>query len=195
MTRFEPSPAANSPQSLLDLFTTFTLLALQGFGGVLAVAHRTLVERKKWVSRDEFVEMLSLSQLLPGANIVNLALILGDRHFGWRGALAALAGMLCVPLVVVMGLAVLYVHYADHAVVAGALRGMGAVAAGLTISMALKLSTSLRRNLMGLTACLALGGATVLGIAVLRLPLYWVVPVLGVTGWCVARLGLKRTEN
>ena len=75
---------------------------------MLAVAQRELVERLRWLTREQFVELLSLGQVLPGPNIVNLALMFGDRHFGWRGALAALAGMLAVPLVIVLVLAALY---------------------------------------------------------------------------------------
>ena len=86
------------PRSPRELFVTFNRLALQGFGGVLAVAQRELVERERWLSQAEFVEMLAISQVLPGPNVVNLALMLGDRYFGLRGALAALAGMLLVPL-------------------------------------------------------------------------------------------------
>ena len=84
--------------------------------------------------------------MLPGPNIVNLALMFGDRFFGWRGALAALGGMLAVPLVIVLVLAALYAEFARIAVVAGALRGMGAVAAGLVIATAVKLAPTLRRN-------------------------------------------------
>jgi chromate transporter len=125
------------PQSLPDLFWTFNRMALQGFGGVLAVAQRELVERKQWMSREEFVEVLSVSQVLPGPNIVNMSLMIGDRHFGLRGAFAALAGMLAIPLVIVLALTALYMHYASLPWVSGALRGMGAVAAGLVISTAL----------------------------------------------------------
>ncbi len=84
--------ACAQPASTGDLFFTFNRLALQGFGGVLAVAQRELVERKGWLTRQEFVEMLALSQVLPGPNIVNLALMFGDRFFGLRGALAAVGG-------------------------------------------------------------------------------------------------------
>ena len=80
--------AAAGRRSHGDLFLTFNRLALQGFGGVLAVAQRELVERKRWLTREQFVEMLALSQVLPGPNIVNLALMLGDRFFGLRGAVA-----------------------------------------------------------------------------------------------------------
>ena len=71
---------------------------------MLAIAQHELVERQRWLTRQQFVEMLSLSQVLPGPNVVNLALMLGDRFFGWRGALAALGGMLLVPLVIVLAL-------------------------------------------------------------------------------------------
>ena len=131
---------ARAPASTGDLFFTFNRLALQGFGGVLAVAQRELVERKRWLTREQFVEMLSMSQVLPGPNVVNLALMFGDRFFGLRGAFAALAGML--------RRAAGDRARADRrlrrvlatcAAVAGALRGMGAVAAGLVIATALKL--------------------------------------------------------
>ncbi|MBV5336935.1 MAG: chromate transporter, partial [Deltaproteobacteria bacterium] len=79
------------PTSLLDLFVSFTLLALQGFGGVLAVVQRELVERKRWLSKEEFIEEWAVAQIMPGPNVVNLALMIGGRYFGLRGALTALA--------------------------------------------------------------------------------------------------------
>lgn len=186
---------ARAPRSLTELFVTFTLLALQGFGGVLAVAHRTLVERKQWMTRQEFVELLSVSQLLPGANIVNLALMTGDRHFGWRGALAALAGMMTVPLIVLLTLVATYNEFAHLPAVSGALRGMGAVAAGLTMGMGLKLAGALRGNPMGLAVCIGIGVLTFVLVAVVRAPLLWVVPGLGLSGWCIARWCLLRAER
>lgn len=98
----------NRPASLLALFLAFTRLALQGFGGVLAVAQRELVERLGWLSKEEFVEALAIAQVLPGPNVVNLSMMIGDRFFGLRGAIAALAGMLAAPAVIVLGLAALY---------------------------------------------------------------------------------------
>ncbi|AUL99589.1 chromate transporter [Rhodocyclaceae bacterium] len=185
------SPNA-TPASPRALFLTFTALALQGFGGVLAVAQRELVERKRWLSRDEFLEAYSASQLLPGPNVVNMALILGDRFFGWRGALAAMAGMLAVPLAIVLLLAASYGQFSHHPMVAGALRGMGAVAAGLTVAMALKLLGSLRNNPMGPTVCAVLVLATLMAIAALRLPLAGVVLGLGALGWSAARWRLRK---
>jgi chromate transporter len=174
------------------LFVTFTVLALQGFGGVLAVAQRELVDRKRWLTREQFLEAYSLAQLLPGPNVVNLSLMLGDRFFGWRGALAALAGMLAAPLAIVIALAASYNSFADQPAVAGALRGMGAVAAGLMLAMACKLAVPLRNNPMGIALCAALALVTLALVAVLRVPLVWVVPTLGALGWALARRAIAR---
>ena len=99
---------APPPRSPGDLFIAFTQLALQGFGGVLPVAQRDLVEKRRWLSREQFVETLSVGQVLPGPNIVNMSLMIGDRFFGLRGAFASLAGLMVVPLLIVLALAALY---------------------------------------------------------------------------------------
>jgi chromate transporter len=140
----------------MALFWACNRLALQGFGGVLPLAQRELVERHRWVSRERFLELLSLSQVLPGPNIINLLIMLGYQWFGWRGALAAVGGVLLAPLVLVLGLAVLAAHWRDQPMVAGGLRGMGVVAAALVLSTAAKLAPGLRGNPMGLVACIAL---------------------------------------
>ncbi|MDQ9169332.1 chromate transporter [Oxalobacteraceae bacterium R-40] len=185
-------PASNvRPQSLRDLFTTFTLLALQGFGGVLAVTQHELVERKRWLTREEFIEELAVAQIMPGPNVINLSIMLGARYFGWRGALASLAGMLILPMIVVLSLAVVYAQFAQHAEVAGALRGMGAVAAGLIVSSGLRLLPTLRHNALGLTACYLLGGLCLVAVAVLRWPLLYVLPVLGVLSCTLTYMKLK----
>ena len=174
------------PTSRSDLFFTFNRLALQGFGGVLAVAQRELVERKGWLSREEFVEMLALSQVLPGPNVVNLGLMLGDRFFGLRGALAAVAGMLAVPLVIVLLLTAAYAEFSRLAAVSGALRGMGAVAAGLIIATAIRLMTTLGSNRLGPPVAAAFAVLTFTTIVWLRWPLIWVVAGLGTSAVAIA---------
>lgn len=191
------TPAArpqSRPHSKTALFTTFTVLALQGFGGVLAVSQRVLCEQRRWLTPAEFVEMLSLSQLLPGPNVCNLALMVGDRFFGWRGALAALAGMMMVPLLIVLALATLYVQFADQPMVAGALRGMGAVAAGIVVGTAIRLAPALRANPLGMPVCVALVALAFAAVALFRLPLVLVLIALGSLGCAVAwhRLGRER---
>jgi chromate transporter len=172
-------PDAAAPRSSLELFLVFTRLALQGFGGVLPVAQHELVERTRWMTRAQFVETLSVAQVLPGPNVCNLALMTGDRFFGWRGAFAALGGMMLLPLAIVLVLAAAYNQWSDLPAVAGALRGMGAVAAGLVIATALKLAVALRASPLGVPLCVAIGAATFGAVALAQLPLVWVVPGLG----------------
>lgn len=186
-----PRPEKPQPTSLKDLFWSFSVLALQGFGGVLAVAQRELVERKKWLTAEEFVEDWAVAQILPGPNVVNLSLMIGGRYFGLRGAMCALAGMLTLPLLIVLAMAALFSTVADSATAQGALRGLGAVVGGLIAATGLKLMPALRNNAMGRLACAALAGATFIGIAQLRLPLAWVLPGLGLPAclWAWYRLG------
>jgi len=167
------------PRSTGDLFMSFTWLALQGFGGVLAVVQREMVEKKRWLTADEFLEDWAVAQVLPGPNVINLALMIGDRYFGLRGAIAAVAGMLTVPLVVILALAVLYAQFAGNPQVAGALRGMGAVAGGLIAATGIKLIPALRRHPLGFGICLGFVAIVFGAIAVARLPLGWVLLVVG----------------
>lgn len=185
----EDAPLAQ-PRSKSDLFLSFTALALQGFGGVLAVAQRELVERKRWMTREEFVEEWAVAQIMPGPNVVNLALMIGSRYFGWRGAMAALAGMLLAPLAVVLVLALLYTQYGHHPQVASALRGMGAVAAGLVAATGLKLLSTLRRHPLGLIGSGLLAATTFVAVGLLGVPLVVVLLVLGGLGWGLTWLKL-----
>jgi len=180
-----------SPKSPGEIFRVFTRLAMQGFGGVLPIAQRELVERERWLTREQFLELLAVAQVLPGPNVVNLSLMFGDRAFGWRGGLAALGGMLLAPWCVVLVLTVAYAHWARHPVVAGALRGMGAVAAGLIFSTGLKLLPALRRNVLGAPTAFALAALMFGCIALLRVPLLWMLTGLGSVACALAWRRLK----
>lgn len=183
------------PSSPKELFAAFTILALQGFGGVIAVAQRVLVEDRRWITREQFVEILSVAQVLPGPNVCNVSLMIGDRFFGWRGAFAALAGMMFAPLLIVIGVAAVYAEFATNPVVAGAFRGMGAVAAGLILGTALKLASALGSNPMGVRVCVLAGVAVFVAVAVLRLPLVWALAVLGTVAVLFARSRLRATDS
>lgn len=174
------------PASPLALFVACNRLSMQGFGGVLPVAQRELVERHRWLSQADFLELLAISQLLPGPNVVNLLIIVGDRFFGWRGAVAATTGLLSAPLVIVLALAILAAQWRHAPMVAGALRGMGTVAAGLVLAMAFKLAPVLRGNPMGRASAAALTLLTALAVGWLRWPLVAVVLVLGALATALA---------
>jgi chromate transporter len=187
-------PAADlslrQPDSAWQLFIVFTRMALQGFGGVLPIAQRELVERERWYTREQFLELLALAQVLPGPNVVNVALMVGQRFHGQRGAAAAMAGILGAPLVLVMLLAMLAAQWRAVPAVSGALRGMGIVAAGLIVATALKLARSLRHSPLGAGAAALLVALAFAAVGLLRWPLVGVVLGLGVLGgiWAWWRL-------
>lgn len=178
--------ARHAPASPREIFLAFNRLALQGFGGVLPVAQRELVEVREWLTKEQFVEMLAVSHVLPGPNVVNLALTIGDRAFGLRGAIAALVGLIAAPMLLVLALAALYGRFDQIPAVTGALRGMGAVAAGLVLATGCKLLVTLRHNVMGWPAALGFGVATFLAIVWWRAPLAWVIVGLGAVAIAVA---------
>jgi chromate transporter len=180
-----------SPASPAEIFRVFNRLALQGFGGVLPIAQRELVDRQRWLTREQFLELLAVAQVLPGPNVVNLSLMFGDRAFGWRGGLAALGGMILAPLGVVLLLTVTYTRYAQYPIVAGALRGMGAVAAGLIFSTGVKLLPALRKNVLGPAPAFVFVAVMFLCIALLRVPLIWMLGGLGALAFAMAWRRLK----
>jgi len=172
-----------SPTSLRDLFVAFTLLAMQGFGGVLAVAQRELCDRRQWLTQAEFLQLLSTAQVLPGPNVCNLSLMIGDKFFGWRGALVALSGMIAAPLMLLLSLAwaLTQAHQVGHwqSTIQGALSGVATVAAGQIIGTVLKLSAPLKEHALGAPLCALLAVAAFLMMTWLHWPLVWILLGLG----------------
>jgi len=185
-------PARPRPQSLADLFFSFTLLALQGFGGVLAIVQRELIEKKRWLTPEEFVEDWAVAQIMPGPNVINLSMMVGNRYFGLPGALAALAGMISIPLVIVLILAMMYSQFANYPGVAGALRGMSAVTAGLIFASGLKLIPALKNHPLSQRVAFILSAICFVCIGLLRIPLLYVLLGLGVVSWSLVFKKLKK---
>ena len=175
----EPRPLNIGP---LQLFIAFSQLALSGFGGVLPWAHRTLVEKRGWLTQREFVETLALGQLLPGPNIGNVSVIVGYRFAGYAGAVAAFAGLVTGPFVLMIAVGMLYQHYGALPLVQQALSGMSSVAAGLVLATGFKMTASLKRHWRPwLFVALALAG-----VGALRWPLLAVVGGLAPFGIAAA---------
>lgn len=186
----EPSGHRAKPESLRELFVFFSLLALQGFGGIVAFIERGLVIQKQWMTRDEFLEDWAVARTMPGPPAINMSIIIGARHFGVKGALVSVLGMFLVPTAVVLTLAVLYARFNNHPQVVDALRAMGSVAAGLIIATGLRLLTALRTNVMGTTVCALLVAASFVLVALLQWRVSYVLILLGVLAcsyafWCL----------
>ena len=169
----------------LNLFGHYLMLSLMSIGGAISTTsemHRFLVEQHGWLTQEEFLEDWAVAQIMPGPNVVNLSLMVGGRYFGLPGALAALAGMLAVPLVIVLLLGVLYTRCGDNAQMAGALRGMAAVSAGMIAATGVKLATALVKHPLPLWLTLSITVLGVLMVAVLRWPLLYILLGLGGIG-------------
>jgi chromate transporter len=134
------SPPRVTPAAL---FSCFLEMGLSGFGGVLPWARRGLVEKRGWLTEQEFAEVLSLAQFLPGPNIANVSIYVGSRFAGWRGALAAFFGLMLAPSVIAVSAAALYGHFADAGPLRAAIGSVSSAAAGLVIATGLKMARPL----------------------------------------------------
>ena len=186
-----PEPR-NAPGSIMELFVFFSLLALQGFGGIIAFIEKGLVQNKKWMTREEFLEDWAVARTMPGPPAINMGIIIGSRHFGARGAFAAVLGVFLFPSFLVLGLAVLYSKFGHLPEVSNALRGMGAVAAGLLIATGIKLLTALPSNVMGLRVCGVLVVVTFVMIGLLHMRVVYAMFGLGGLACIYAYRRLKR---
>jgi len=181
-----PQHAANVPAaavpapSIVELFLAFAAISLSGFGGVLAWARRIMVERRRWFTAEEFNEAFALCAFLPGGNMVNFAVIFGSRMRGPLGALAALAGLLGPPMILIIAVGALYAHYGDLPALRRMLTGVAAAAAGLMIATVAKMARPLFRLPSKNPAMIAplVAVATFVAIGILHWPLPLVLLVI-----------------
>ena len=149
---------------------------VSGFGGVLPWARRMLVERRGWLTGPEFTDLLGLCQFLPGPNIVNVSIAVGNRFHGLAGSLAALSGLIGGPVALICAAGALYARIGGHSAVRDVFAGVAAAAAGLIVAMAVKMALPLFRERPLEAVPIALVGFVLVGL--LRWPLVPVVLVL-----------------
>ena len=169
-----PATATDRPR-LFELFLAFAQVSVSGFGGALPWARRMIVERKRWMTTEEFNEAFALSQFLPGPNVVNFSVVFGARFGGAPGAAVALAGLMGPPLAIIIALAVLYARFGDLQVLGRILSGVTAAAAGLLIAMVAKMAAPLFKRWDWPPAVAILAFA---GVAIMRWPLPYVFAVI-----------------
>jgi chromate transporter len=179
----DPTPVTTrQPPTTGELFFGFLWLGMIGFGGVLPLSRRMIVEKRQWLTGAEFTELLGLCQFLPGGNIINLSVAIGLQFRGVRGAFAALIGLIAMPTLVVVSLGMVYDRFQNDQHIQHMFAGLAAAAAGLLCSMAIKVAWPMRTHPVGLliaTLCFV-------AIAVLRLPLLPTMVVLAAIGIAVA---------
>ena len=164
-----PPLSAPAPPGLLELFIAFARMSLAGFGGVLVWARRSIVDQHRWMTADEFNETFALCHFLPGPNIVNLSVVFGSRFRGIPGGIAAFAGLVGPPVVIVTILAALYARYGEIDALGRILAGVSCVAVGLLLAVVARMMMPLirKRDPVGLLIL----AAVFIAIGLLRLPL------------------------
>ena len=164
-----PDVLTSTPPGLVELFLAFAKMSLAGFGGVLVWARRGIVDQHRWMTADEFNETFALCHFLPGPNVVNLSVVFGSRFRGVLGGIAAFAGLVGPPVVIVTILAGLYARFGEIDALRRILAGVSCAAVGLLISALLRMMMPLirKRDLVGLVVV----AAVFVAIGLVRLPL------------------------
>lgn len=172
--------------SCWQIAVTFNKVSLQSYGGgVNAIARHVLVDSRKWLTDEEFLQALSVCQILPGPNSSNLAVFVGSRLRGLPGAISALLGLLLIPMAIVIAMGALY--FTRHTVpkVESVLNGLGSAAVGLTLGLAIKLGMDHRNDLV----FVFFGVLTFVGVAILH---FSMIPVILILGPCAVAFFLRR---
>jgi chromate transporter len=168
------------PPTEAEIFRAFLRMTMHSFGGATAWVQRVLVDEKHWLTAAEFAEELAICQVLPGPNMTNIAVILGTRFRGWRGALTAVTALIVPPAICVTAIAALFAYLGGNAIVRGALAGLAAAAAGLFVVLLFKLLRVLFTTYP--VEAWLLAAISFTAVAFGRLPLFVVLLVLGPIG-------------
>jgi chromate transporter len=167
----ESSPA---DASLGALFLAFLGISVIGFGGVMPWARWMVVEKRGWLTPAEFNEAMALCQFLPGGNIINFGVIVGNKYRGAAGAVAAVSGMMIGPFFLVIALAALYVRYQDLPGISGMLKAMSAAGAGLVTAMTVKMVIEMKDEFVPLL----FAAAGFVAVGFFRVPMLYAVAVM-----------------
>jgi chromate transporter len=160
--------AAPARVAISQILLEFLIIGATSFGGVVPYLRASLVTKRQWLSDKEFVELLSISQSLPGLNATNMAILVGQKLNGALGAIAGVFGI-CLPGSVLMFMVgIVYRAHGEHAWTTGALKGVAAAAVGLVLSTIVQLSKrSLEQRVDYLFLALTVLAVTLMHLSVL----------------------------
>ena len=177
------------PPTVLRLFLIFSRIGLTSFGGGLSGwLLREFVQDRRWISEEEFLNGLSLSQALPGINVKNMAIWMGYRLIGWQGAAASVAGIILPPAVVIILIGTLFSVLLRFSMTHVLLAGAAAAATGLSLSMGVTTARRVPRRVLPLLFMVG----TFVSVGLLRLPLVWVVLGGGAISVLIEYLKLRK---
>jgi chromate transporter len=162
--------------TLSEFFTLFCRIGLTSFGGgVSGWLYREIVQKKNWIEEGEFFDAFALCQALPGINVTNMAVWMGYRLLGTKGAIAGVAAIILPPSVVAVMMGILFSSLTRFSLTHVVLTGAAAAAIGLPFSMGLNMAWRIPRRIF--PAIIA--GATCFAISIMKAPLLWVLLIAG----------------
>lgn len=157
-----------------ELFSGFMKLGLMGFGGVLPLAHQLVVEDRKWLDEDSFTNLLGVCQLLPGGNIINMAVAIGYQFQGTKGAISAVFGLIFAPTIIVILLYELYSQFQTIPVIKHMIEGLAAATAGLLFAMGLKMLRPILKSPLTLVSIIL----TFIFMLIIKIPMLLTLVIL-----------------
>lgn len=171
-----------------ELFLGFLKLGLMGFGGVLPLAHRMIVEEHQWLSTGQFTDLLGVCQILPGGNIINMSVAIGMEFRGVKGAFCAILGLICAPTLIVLLIYQVYSHFQTLPAVEHAIQGLAAAAAGLLLSTGLKMLKPIAKSYLTASSIVL----TFILMLVLKIPLLFTLMLLVSLNMWILNLGVRK---
>lgn len=187
MLNSSPAPAQGLPQKaapLLDLFLQFIMVGAVSFGGgIIAYERILLVEKRKWLTTDQFMAYLAISQTMPGLNSVNLAVLTGDYLRGIKGSVIALLGLVLPGSILVLLLGLVYTALTDHAITVLLLTGIAAGATGLLAAVTYRIGDEHWKKPISLI----LITVTFILMSIVKLPLLEVLAIMAPIGLFIYR--------
>lgn len=164
-----------------ELFIGFMKLGLMGFGGVLPLAHRMIVEDRKWLNSNEFTHLLGVCQILPGGNIINMAVAIGYQFHGVKGAVSSVIGLIFAPTIIVILLYELYAQFQNIPTIKHMIEGLAAAAAALLFAMGLKMLRPILKSYLTIFTIIM----TIFFMLIVKIPLLFTLLILVVINLCV----------
>lgn len=136
---------------LLDLFLTFMKIGLFTFGGgyaMISMIENNCVEKKKWITHDDMMNVTVIAESTPGPIAINCATFVGYRQAGLIGALAATLGIVFPSFVVIYAISMFLDNFLEITIIANAFKGIKIAVGILILDAAITMIQKMRKNVL-----------------------------------------------
>lgn len=178
----------------LQLFWTYLKIGTFTIGGgyvMLSMIEREIVDRKGWIDREEFMNMIALAQAAPGLIAVNSAIFIGWRIGGWRGVIATVLGAVLSSFLIILAIAMLFQDYKDYPAVEAIFKGIRPAVVALIAAPLCRMAKNAK--ITWTTALIPIAGALLIWLAGLS-PI-WIIFVTVLATLLYTYLTAKRSNN